>query len=136
MVNSKISLPPPLLSRPKRARVGEHATPYDATIEAQLKVPNERDRSVNMTSSMPDPVILQAAADVERGLQDTSKGVELQYDDAIEAQLKMPNERDGSVNMTASMPDPVILQAAADVERGLQDTSKGVELHLVYKKLK
>ena len=77
MVNSKISLPPPLLSRPKRAKMGQYATPYDATIEAQLKVPNERDGSVNMTASMPDPVILQAAADVERGLQDTSKGVEL-----------------------------------------------------------
>ena len=77
MVNSKISVPPPLRSRPKRAKVGKHTTAHDATIEAELKMPNERDGSVNTSASTPDPVILQAAADVERGLQDTSKGVEL-----------------------------------------------------------
>lgn len=48
----------------------------------------------------------------------------------------MPNERDESVDMTAAAPDPVIVQAAADVERGLQDTSKGAELNRTYKKLK
>lgn len=48
----------------------------------------------------------------------------------------MPNERDESVEMTAAEPDPVIVQAAADVEHGLQDTSKGAELDRVYKKLK
>jgi hypothetical protein len=58
------------------------------------------------------------------------------HDAAIEAQLKMPNERDESVEMTAAEPDPVIVQAAADVAHGLQDTSKGVELDRAYKKLK
>ena len=48
----------------------------------------------------------------------------------------MPNERDESVDMTAETPDPVIEQAAADVARGLQDTSKGAELNRAYKKLK
>ena len=48
----------------------------------------------------------------------------------------MPNERDESVAMTADAPDPVIEQAAVDVARGLQDTSKGVELDRAYKKLK
>ena len=48
----------------------------------------------------------------------------------------MPNERDESVNMTATTPDPMILRAAADAELGLQDTSKGVELHHAYTKLK
>ncbi len=38
--------------------------------------------------------------------------------------------------MTADAPDPVIEQAAVDVARGLQDTSKGAELNRAYKKLK
>ena len=57
-------------------------------------------------------------------------------DVAIEAKLKMPNERDESLDMTPDAPDPVIEQAAADVARGLQDTSKGAELNRAYKKLK
>ena len=48
----------------------------------------------------------------------------------------MPNERDESVAMTADAPYPVIEQAAVDVTRGLQDTSKGAELNTAYKKLK
>ena len=51
-------------------------------------------------------------------------------------QLQMPNERDESVDMTADAPDPVIEQAAIDLARGLQDTSKGEELNRAYKKLK
>jgi hypothetical protein len=57
-------------------------------------------------------------------------------DAAVEAKLQMPNERDESVAMTADAPDPVIEQAAVDVARGLQDTSKGAELNRAYKKLK
>lgn len=77
MVNLKSSTstrkPPPA----QRARVSKPPTPHDAAVEAQLKMPNERDESVDMTAAAPDPVIVQAAADVERGLQDTSKGAEL-----------------------------------------------------------
>ena len=57
-------------------------------------------------------------------------------DVADEAKLKMPNERDESVDMTADEPDPMIEQAAVDVARGLQDTSKGAELNRAYTKLK
>lgn len=61
-------------------------------------------------------------------------------DATVEAQLQMPNERDESVDrsatMTADAPDPVIEQAAVDVARGLQDTSKGAELNRAYTKLK
>lgn len=57
-------------------------------------------------------------------------------DAAVGAQLQMPNERDMSVDMTPDAPDPVIEQAAADVARGLQDTSNGAELNRAYKKLK
>ena len=61
----------------QRARVGKPPTPRDAAVEAQLQMPNERDESVDMTADVPDPLIEQAAVDVARGLQDTSKGVEL-----------------------------------------------------------
>ena len=57
-------------------------------------------------------------------------------DKAFEPQLRMPNERDESVDMTPDSPDPMIEQAAIDVALGLQDTSKGEELNRVYKKLK
>ena len=53
-----------------------------------------------------------------------------------EAKLKIPSERDESVDMTPDAPDPMIEQAAIDVALGLQDTSKGEELNRVYKKLK
>jgi hypothetical protein len=67
-----------LASPPRqRARPGKSPTPHDAAIEAQLKMPNERDESVAMTPDEPDPVIEQAAVDVARGLQDTSSGAEL-----------------------------------------------------------
>lgn len=36
--------------------------------------------------------------------------------------LKQPNERDESAPAQASEPRPVIAQAAADIERGLEDT--------------
>ena len=61
----------------RRARVSKAPSPRDAAVEAQLQMPNERDESVDMTNDEPDPVIEQAAVDVARGLQDTSKGAEL-----------------------------------------------------------
>ena len=57
-------------------------------------------------------------------------------DSVGEAKLKIPNERDESVDMTRDQPDPMIEQAAIDVALGLQDTSKGEELNRAYKKLK
>ena len=72
------SSPPP---RAQRARVNKPITPRDAAVEAQLQMPNERDESVDgaatITADAPDPLIEQAAVDVARGLQDTSKGAEL-----------------------------------------------------------
>ena len=38
--------------------------------------------------------------------------------------------------MTNDAPDPVIEQAAVDVAKGLQDTSKAAELDRTYRKLK
>lgn len=61
----------------RRARVGQQPTPHDAAARAKLQMPSERDESVAMSADAPDPVIEQAAADVARGLQDTSKAAEL-----------------------------------------------------------
>ncbi len=77
MVKPKSPATPPSNPPAQRARVGKPPTPRDAADEAQLKMPNERDESVAMTADAPDPVIEQAAVDVERGLQDTSKAAEL-----------------------------------------------------------
>ena len=62
---------------PQRPRVSKRVTPGDAAVKAKLKIPSERDESVDMTDDVPDPMIEQAALDVARGLQDTSKGNEL-----------------------------------------------------------
>ena len=43
----------------------------------ELLMPHERDQSTDMTSEEIDPVIEQAGRDVKRGLQDTSKGPEM-----------------------------------------------------------
>jgi len=58
---------------PGRARPGRATSPADASDEASLALPHERDQSTDMTSSTPDPRIRQADADLRRGLQDTDK---------------------------------------------------------------
>ena len=57
-------------------------------------------------------------------------------DNAVEAQLKLPSERDESVSMTPDVPDPLIKQAAVDIANGLQDTTNALETNRTYKKLK
>lgn len=56
-----------------RARPGRAETPRDASDEASLALPHERDQSSDMTNAAPDPQIEQAHTDLRRGLQDTSK---------------------------------------------------------------
>ena len=77
MVKSKTPASTPKPPDTQRARVGKLPTPRDAVADAKLKMPNGRDESVDMTPDAPDPVIEQAALDVARGLQDTSKAIEL-----------------------------------------------------------
>lgn len=72
ITTSTLKLPSPHRGRPKKL-----AMPRDTSIPGKLKLPNERDESVSMTSKVPDLLIKQAALDVTHGLQDTSKGVEL-----------------------------------------------------------
>ncbi len=48
----------------------------------------------------------------------------------------LPHERDEKVGMTGDIVSPVVQQAARDLKRGIQDTSKSVETDVAYAKLK
>ena len=63
--------------REQRSRPEEPDSPQDASVEASLELPHERDQSVGMTNGKPSPVIKQARQDVLRGVKDTSKSVEM-----------------------------------------------------------
>lgn len=52
----------------------------------------------------------------------------------VEGNLSLPHERDQSSHMTDGVPSGKVRQAAKDVERGLQDTSKAPEMDRAYKK--
>ena len=49
---------------------------------------------------------------------------------------RLPHEMDESADHQASVPREIIKQAAADVSNGLQDTDRGAQVNLAYKKLK
>ena len=61
---------------PPSSQAGRQITPQDAAVEASLELPSDRDQSTGMTAAAPDPKVEQAAADLKRGLSDTSKGAE------------------------------------------------------------
>lgn len=70
-----------------RSRPGQAPTPQDASDESSLALPHERDQASNMTNRQPDPQIQQAARDLKRHLQDTSKSVAM---DQAYQKLKKP----------------------------------------------
>ncbi len=72
---------------PGRARAGRSPTPADASDEASLALPHERDQETDMTSAAPDPKVQQASTDLRRGLKDTDKGPPL---DAAYGKLRKP----------------------------------------------
>lgn len=49
---------------------------------------------------------------------------------------KLPHEHDESVGTTGGVPSDAMQQAYRDVERGLQDTSRGTAANRAYEKLK
>jgi hypothetical protein len=61
---------------PASGQTGRQITPKDASVEASLELPSDRDQSSDMTADQPDPQVQQAAVDLKRGLSDTSKGAE------------------------------------------------------------
>lgn len=68
---------PTRLAQPDEASVGRVATAHDASVEASLALPHERDQALDMTPDKPSPLVKQAGKDLARGLQDTSKGAEM-----------------------------------------------------------
>ena len=56
-------------------------------------------------------------------------------DVSAEQSLELPRDRDEATDMTSDKVDPLIRQAAKDIENGLQDTSKALETDQTYKKL-
>ncbi|MDO9403732.1 MAG: hypothetical protein Q7T87_06865 [Polaromonas sp.] len=56
---------------------GQQSTPRDASAEASLQMPHERDQSTDMTPGKPSAEVQQAGKDVKKGLQDTSKHPEM-----------------------------------------------------------
>jgi hypothetical protein len=61
---------------PSAGQPGRQITPKDASAEASLELPSDRDQSSAMTAAELDPKVQQAATDLKRGLSDTSKGAE------------------------------------------------------------
>ena len=49
---------------------------------------------------------------------------------------KPPHEQDESVGTTGGVPSPAVQQAYRDVQRGLEDTSRGAAANAAYEKLK
>lgn len=63
--------------REQRSRPEQPDSPKDSAVEASLALPHDRDQSVDMTNDKPNPVVKQAGEDVQRGVKDTSKSVEM-----------------------------------------------------------
>ena len=59
------------------SRVGREQTAHDASAEASLSLPHERDQKTAMTAAQPDAEMRQAKRDIDNGLQDTSKAPEM-----------------------------------------------------------
>jgi hypothetical protein len=62
--------------QPASGQTHRQITPKDASVEASLELPSDRDQASDMTAAEPDPQVKQAAKDIKRGLSDTSKGAE------------------------------------------------------------
>jgi hypothetical protein len=65
--------------QPGRERPGKHEAPSDASAEASLELPHERDQSEDMTSDRQSPKVQQADRDLKAGRQDTSKAAEMDH---------------------------------------------------------
>ena len=58
-------------------QAGQPITPADASTEASLAMPHERDQQTDMTPEKPAAEMKQASRDLQNGLKDTSKGAEM-----------------------------------------------------------
>ena len=58
-------------------QVDKQATQHDLSTAASLAMPHERDQQTSMTTEQPAREIKQASSDLKNGLEDTSKGIEM-----------------------------------------------------------
>ena len=58
-------------------QAGRQITPGDASTNASLAMPHERDQQTDMTPEKPAAEMKQASRDLQNGLKDTSKGTEM-----------------------------------------------------------
>ncbi|CAM3482690.1 hypothetical protein [Polaromonas hydrogenivorans] len=63
--------------QPQKPLTGRQPDLKDASVEASLELPRDRDQASDMTSGQTSPLIEQAAQDVKDGLKDTSKAPEM-----------------------------------------------------------
>ena len=72
-------MPPknPPSKKPHAAQVGKQPDARDGSAQDALELPRDRDEASDMTSGQTSPLIEQAKKDVDKGLKDTSKAVEM-----------------------------------------------------------
>lgn len=103
-------------------------TPQKPDTSTIQQTPPQKDTAVTAGKGMPATQPLPGRA--------PDGHTRTQHDVSVEASLRMPSERDQSIDMTADAPDAVVVQARQDIKRGIEDTSKGPEMNQAYKKLK
>ena len=60
-----------------RASGGNLQTPNDASLQASLELPHERDQQADSTGGQPSTKMKQAGRDLSHGVQDTSRAPEM-----------------------------------------------------------
>jgi hypothetical protein len=63
-------------AQPQQPQTGRQPDFHDASVQDTLELPRDRDEAQDMTAAAPDPLIQQAAKDLQKGLKDTSKAEE------------------------------------------------------------
>jgi hypothetical protein len=63
--------------KPGAAAPGSQPDQRDASAQASLEMPSDRDQATDMTGGKQSPVVKQAGKDVQSGKQDTSKAPEM-----------------------------------------------------------
>ncbi|MDB5895288.1 MAG: hypothetical protein JWQ88_2819 [Rhodoferax sp.] len=84
--------------------------------------------------STPETINPAEPASNEKAASRPDRATQQQDGADVEGNMSMPHERDQSSHMTNGVPNSKIKQGAEDMERGLQDTSKGLELDRTYQK--
>ncbi|CAN5399134.1 hypothetical protein BH10PSE16_BH10PSE16_33550 [soil metagenome] len=65
--------------QPQKPLAGRQPDLEDASVEATLELPHDRDQASDMTGGQSNPVVTQAGQDIKKGLKDTSKAPEMDH---------------------------------------------------------